>query len=253
VTPMAGSKVAPSRLCALCDRPMPLVRSHILPEFFYEHAYDDTGRFVELDFGHRPKEKLHQVGLRQHLLCADCDGRIGRWESSAAQLLRRLAAAPVSSSGLIEVPDFEYSSFKLFGISLLWRFDITRLSFFSAVRLGPFGELAKRALLAGNPGPPHSLGFAIARSGAYDLLKTVVTPPQSLRYRGRRGYFFLSYGFIWAFVVSSDAHGLAGTFPFVGADPILRVPILEASQDAMLAYLRATMRPGLNRMQRRAR
>jgi hypothetical protein len=238
----------PRTPCALCDREQRLVRSHVLPEFLYEHAYDETGSYVELDFGRRPRQRIRQVGLRQHLLCSECDGRLGRWESASAQILRRVVGAQVEPSGLIEIRDFDYTSFKLFAISLLWRFDVTRLGFFSAVRLGPFSNVAKRLLLNGTPGPPHLFGFAIARSAAYEIARTVLTPPEPIRYQGCRGYFFLAYGFTWAFVVSADSNQLRDYFPFVGAETTLKVPVLEQSRDSLLTYLRSAIMPGLNRL-----
>jgi hypothetical protein len=79
-----------SHICRLCGSDGPLCFSHVLPEFFYEGTYDEGHRFVSVTDHPRHRPRIMQKGLREHLLCAACEGRLSRYETYVAALLRAI-------------------------------------------------------------------------------------------------------------------------------------------------------------------
>jgi len=72
--------------CALCLQSRPLKRSHIIPEFMYQNVYDsDPKRFhsltVNIDDEAKSKSKVEQKGIRENLLCADCEVLLSKYEN----------------------------------------------------------------------------------------------------------------------------------------------------------------------------
>jgi hypothetical protein len=224
----------------LCLSPKSLRHSHIFPEFFYDRTYGDDGRFVAIRRDPTIKPRPFQKGLREYLLCSDCETAIGRCESYSSSLLRKLDAG-VAENGYILHSSFDYTLFKLFAVSLIWRASVARNGFFAAARLGPFKERARMMLLSGDPGPPHQLGFALARVGQSAIAQTVVSGPFSFKWRGQRAYHFVARGYRWVYLVSGIAEQFTAHFPFIGATTELRVPILNESDSDFLDWMKKAL------------
>jgi hypothetical protein len=74
--------------CALCQQDRELCASHIIPEFFYKPVYDEKHRFYT--FSTDPADEVEgpeQKGLREHLLCKDCEGKLSAWEGYARKVI----------------------------------------------------------------------------------------------------------------------------------------------------------------------
>ncbi len=71
--------------CALCQLNKPLRRSHIVPEFMYKPMYDFIHRFQGLSLNVSERPQTHQKGLREELLCHDCEQLLAnKYENYAA-------------------------------------------------------------------------------------------------------------------------------------------------------------------------
>src|SRR5438034_9908437 len=79
--------------CALCHQNKPLRQSHIVPEFMYKPMYDPLHRFEGLSLDVSEPPQIHQKGLREELLCQDCEQRFSRFEHHAAERFYRPAIA----------------------------------------------------------------------------------------------------------------------------------------------------------------
>lgn len=171
-------------ICKLCLCTKPLVESHIIPEYFYQGAYE-AGHHRYRVFDATPKHKVHfkQKGLKEPLLCDHCDRAIlGELDDYARKLLfgtgaklstahwkllnafqaRRYMQNPVGSVkppelrkrrdlklrfALVEGVDFE--SFGRFAVSVLWRASVSNQEFFRAVKLTTGLQESLRQLLLG--------------------------------------------------------------------------------------------------------
>ena len=167
-------------LCRLCGEPAPLVSSHIFPEFFYASLYGEANAYLSVsnDPRHRPTQR-RQRGLTERLLCAACDGKIGRYESYAASLLRRVDSIPLGPGGGVVVEGVDLFTFRLFGLSLLWRAHESTAPMFAAVQLGVRGERLRAKLQTGDPGAAHEFGFAIGKVTGLDMRGHLIKAPMS--------------------------------------------------------------------------
>src|SRR5437870_3517058 len=66
--------------CALCQQVAELCDSHIVPEFFYKPLYDSKHRFFRISSSPEKHDTTLQKGLRERLLCQQCETRLSRYE-----------------------------------------------------------------------------------------------------------------------------------------------------------------------------
>ena len=64
--------------CFLCLSEATLRASHVVPEFFYKPMYDEKHRFFTVSSDPERRDRMHQKGVRESLLCDDCEGRFAR-------------------------------------------------------------------------------------------------------------------------------------------------------------------------------
>ena len=113
----------------------------------HQDMYDSKHRFFGLSSDPTKKEMLFQKGLREPLLCADCEQQFGRYEKYASGVffggpsigLRR-------EKNVLCFTGLQYPSLKLFFLSLLWRMGVTSIAYLKGVELGAH-ELRLRQLL----------------------------------------------------------------------------------------------------------
>src|SRR5438876_116721 len=120
-------------ICALCKLNADLQYSHILPEFFYKQIYDPPPKkgFHVVSAVPSDRDEFMQKGLREHLLCTKCEGILSRWETKAKSAFLDSEGIQVTQhEQAIALSDLDYTTFKLFQLSLLWRMSVTKLDFF---------------------------------------------------------------------------------------------------------------------------
>ena len=130
---------------------MPLVRSHIVPEFLYKPHYDDKHR--ALLFGKRDAPYTTvQKGLRERLLCEECEARLQVFEDYFARYWFRRTPLPdrVVASEVV-LRDIDYAQFKLFLLSVVWRASVSDTA--PDMSLGPHEETIRNMLINVDPGP----------------------------------------------------------------------------------------------------
>jgi hypothetical protein len=202
-------------LCALCRMPAKLRRSHILPEFLYRALYDDKHRYSMVRAGTEPA-RYAQRGLTEPLLCATCEQRFGRYEKYADGVMTGQLGHRFRLVGSrITISEIDYTTFKLFQLSILWRASVSSLEFFKLVSLGPHEERIRCMLLGDEPGEPNSYGCLVvfASERGEDISDTFFNP-EPLRWSGQRMVKFFFAGSAWLFHCDSrvpPAH-LCGLF-----------------------------------------
>jgi len=153
-------------ICKLCLKQEKLRHSHILPEFMYQNIYDnDPKRFYTLDIDiaeiEKSKSRIQQKGIREFLLCDQCEGLISKYEDYAAETIyaKRLGnKAYIADSSV--TPDFQYfiydyagfsyQDFKIFLMSILWRLIISD-SFYTPEISPAVTERLRVAILTQDP------------------------------------------------------------------------------------------------------
>lgn len=190
--------------CALCQQNKVLRRSHIVPEFLYKEMYDPKHRFFALSCDASDRERWHQKGLREPLLCADCEILFSRFEGYAAKVFY---GGGVASSqrhqDLLVLHGLDYASLKLFFLSLLWRFGVTSIAELKGASLGPHSERLRKMLLAQDPGDPLTypcMLTAVMWEGKH--LGDLIVPPCLARIGGQHIWSIVVAGIVFTFFVA---------------------------------------------------
>jgi hypothetical protein len=193
--------------CRLCRRERPLLQSHVIPELLYRPLYGPTHqiRSAETDLPIR----LLRKGLREPMLCRDCEVLLGKHESY-------FASAWLGDNALEELPEpfngvvregLDYASFKLFHLSILWRCSVAMLPEFRGVALGPHEDRMREMILGGTPGLPSDYPIAacvLLRAGSTETHGGVVSVPIRQRY-GSGSVYTAVYGrCLWLFFISPN-------------------------------------------------
>lgn len=157
--------------CKLCGANRELVKAHIVPEAFFRvgRGPGDTALIMASSDPETPP-KRRPIGVYDpELVCGECENRFQGWDAYAADLfINRLdeiftpRVVDGDTIGFV-ANDVDYPRLKLFIISLLWRASASTQEFFGQVRLGPYEEHARAAVVSANPGMPQDFGTVFSR------------------------------------------------------------------------------------------
>ena len=149
-------KKPPLRECALCDKRAKLRHSHIIPEFQYRPLYDPRHRFSVISTKPQVRSKWEQKGAREYLLCEACEQKFSKLESYAKRVIFEDELHLVERlPGGVKLGGVDYTKFRLYLLSVLWRMGVSGLPMFANVDLGEHAELLRIALLSEKPGEAH--------------------------------------------------------------------------------------------------
>lgn len=197
--------------CRLCRQHRKLCQSHIVPEFCYKAAYDEKHRLLQINQDERGRSviKTLQKGLREPLLCRKCEARINRYEREFANYWYGAHGLPrtvcLQYKG-VQVDGCDFTSFKLFHLSVLWRASVSDL--FDTVSLGPYEAKIRSMLLRSDPGPDDQfpiLGFVLIHDDG-SVVHPLVSEPCPSRFENSHVYYMSYAGCEWVFVVTDHAN-----------------------------------------------
>jgi hypothetical protein len=191
-------------ICKLCQRTGRIRKSHIIPEFLYESIYDEKHRGIYLATEPNRILKYEQKGIRELLLCSDCEIYLSQYEGYGKKILSDIQEENSSSkANFYLLSNIEYSKFKLFLISVLWRAGISSIDFFSKIILSKNHEIRMREMLLNrDPGEPYEYGCAITENKLAIINEGIIMRPKQLKIMGHRFYYFIFPGILWYFIVS---------------------------------------------------
>ncbi len=190
--------------CRLCLKEKELCNSHIVPEFLFKALYaKEKHQFVQIEGA--PKVRKWQKGFREKMLCRECEDRLNKWETYAAQVFfsgNKLSMEKMSD--FIIIKNIDYTKFKLFQLSLIWRAGASNLHQFTNVSLGPHEEKLRSMLYEGNPGASYDYGCLIIFTPSYfDFTSKMMMLAKETRFDGHRCYMFVLAGLTWVFFISN--------------------------------------------------
>lgn len=217
--------------CRLCLQASELCDSHIIPEFLYKSLYSkEKHKFVQISGP--PKVRKWQKGFKEKMLCRDCEAKLNKWETYAAQVMfGGIEIGLEKLQGTIIVQNVDYTKFKLFQLSVIWRAGASGLQQFSNVNLGPHEEKLRCMIEKDDPGAPADYGCLIIFTPSYfDLTSQMMMLPQETKFDGHHCYVFLMAGMTWVFFVSSHVRQLLNIEKmFLGLGGVLPVMIENAA------------------------
>lgn len=194
-------------ICALCKENVELRNSHIIPEWVFTDLYDEKHRYNVLSTLPQRPRPHEQKGLREKLLCEDCEQQFSRYENYARKVVKGGEELTfVRRTGRIEITDIDYTKFKLFQMSVLWRAGIASHQMFSGIKLGPHVERLRMMLRQEDPGQETDypcLIFGITAQG--NSMPDLIVQPTWLRFEGFNCYRFTFCGLVWVFFVANHA------------------------------------------------
>jgi hypothetical protein len=232
-----GNAVTGAKLCALCQLPKILKKSHIVPEFMYQGMYDSKHRFLSISRDVSDRPRMHQKGFYEPLLCGDCEEKFSRYEGYAANVFYNNGAPSSTIEGsFITLRSVDYKKLKLFFLSLLWRFSVTTLNELKGASIGKHSEKLRMMLKSEDPGKELEYPFlltAVMWQGNH--IGDFIAPPMCAKLDAHHIWSFVVAGIVMSFYVSSHPQthipkeaflDLAGTLR-IDRKEITKIPYLH--------------------------
>ena len=128
--------------CRLCQLDRVLCNSHIVQEFLDSSLYNNQHKLMGITGQGNRDWKLLQKGIREYLFCSDCEQHLNeKYEKPFLQqwtIDHRLPNRMQNNS--VHSAIYNYQSFKLFHLSILFRSSVSSLPTFQRVNLGMHEE-----------------------------------------------------------------------------------------------------------------
>lgn len=199
-----------SSICRLCGGNRPLRHSHILPELVYRRIYDESHTAVSYRPELRREGRLRK-GLREPLLCSDCEARFQRWEDYFADAWFGSSGGVrplLLPTGVVLIEGLDYHRFKLFHLSIIWRASVSRLPEFRDFTLGRRESRVRSMLLNEEPGTSDAFplsGVALRDPETGTFMDRIVGMPRSSKLETQRTGLFIFAGVNWVYFTSGHA------------------------------------------------
>lgn len=194
-------------ICKLCGDAGKLCDSHIIPELCYRATYDSLHRSTKYQADPNSK-RLLQMGIREYLLCRSCEAQLNKFETGFKKYWYDRQALPQHvNTPVIEVSGFDYKTFKLFHLSILWRASVATIDAFNTVSLGRYEGKLRQILLAGNPGPEdHYPMYAqvLLKGQTGQVAYGLVGKPQQSQFDRATVYYTAYAGCEWVVMVTEN-------------------------------------------------
>lgn len=152
------------------------------------------------------KNRSEQKGLREYLLCEDCEQKISVWENYAKYVLeggsKKVQLDADTSGNLVTVSGIDYKQFKLFQLSILWRASVSSQVFFSKVSLGKYEERLRTMLFNDDAGECREFGCIMFGLKEDKAVTDIIEQPFMKHIDNGITQRFIFSGFLWSFMVS---------------------------------------------------
>lgn len=136
-------------ICKFCGKEKELIKSHIIPKCLL--GIKNNGRLVNVN-GQKKRidvNPIHQNGVKEYLLCSDCDNKLGYYDCHVNNLLNIEVPKLKADRNLngticrsLTSDKFDIDRLHKFFISLLWRMSICS----TPIPLGKYQEIAFKIL-----------------------------------------------------------------------------------------------------------
>lgn len=244
----------PVATCRLCGDVQPLCESHVIPRFMYEVLRNDKGffEFADLVDDSVPDpifsvSKYLPSGWYEYMLCEGCECKIGKWETYGRDVLRGEGGIKLAhTSDRIILYDIDYTRFKLFQMSILWKSSVCSRPEFGEVNLGRYEERLRQCLLHADPRAKTEFGCALTVLAGHDGQR--VHPPRRVNQPHIEIYYFVMGGFHWFSPVGEESLHEKPIQHMISTDGVLILSKMNY-RDFMRSFgVRGTVTKGRERM-----
>lgn len=195
--------------CKLCKEERQLRESHIFPEWLYKPLYDDNHRFFVLSTDANKRRGTRPKGIYERLLCHECEQQFSKLEGYARDVFHNLSLKVDEDDRAVVFSGLEYTPFKLFQMSLIWRASIASRPEMHKIDLGPHAERIRKMLFEDRPGEVYEYGSILMLPAlSQELMQQFVYPPERLSTKidGHSAYRGVFGGLFWLFIVSNHSY-----------------------------------------------
>ena len=201
-------------ICKLCLQDKPLLKkSHIAPDFFYKEFKDEDNSFLKVKLDTVTSKKTYTGLFEPDILCQNCDNIVlSQLEGYAYNVLytgkiKNLKMRnEITSDGVewVLCEGVDYKKFKLFLLSLVWRFSISSNDFYRFVDLGEHEETIRKMIFEGDAGDVLQFPCSVSSYRRYtDLPFEIISQPMKHRHNGGICYSVIMGGLVYTFYGSN--------------------------------------------------
>jgi hypothetical protein len=237
-----NGKNEPCRLCQSAGRELRF--SHIIPEFLYKPLGDEKRRYIALRAPQQlgAKRFFLQKGIREFLLCGNCEQHLAKYERYGALILRKLPDTSKEPPGSVQVTGVDYTKFKIFQLSLLWRAGVSKQASFQEVNLGPHEERLRVMVRDGDPGKQMDYGCILMRTQDPEPLNHILQLPHYVRLFEHHAYDMLLFGMVWIYIVTSHSSHLHEKRLFLSEAGVLPIHVTRTKSEQFIEGLRERLK-----------
>lgn len=203
-------------ICQLCNKDKPLIKnSHIIPNFLYRGLFDTRHRLVSINLDDFSDATYHQTGFKdKDILCRSCESEVlSKLERYAANTifgdLTKLDTEHFAGDAIhlpyIRFKNLDYTTIKLFLLSILWKSHISKNPFFKEIDLGPkYSEQLRQMIYNNDAGPEDAFEVILIRPETNGTRPTKsMVAPRCIKEGGNTAYVFHINEIMYHFNVSS--------------------------------------------------
>ena len=162
-------------VCQLCGEDKKLIKAHITPKCLNRLIQELYPAEHMIKISKKPGTYPKRTPAGEYddsILCAACDNHVlGSLDTYAGELLGKkiymntITKYPImnATQQYCIIPEYDYSSLKLFFLSVLWRMSVSTRPSFTKVNLGPYEAQIRDMLLRKYPGPPETFSIVLHR------------------------------------------------------------------------------------------
>jgi hypothetical protein len=167
--------------CKFCNNISTLVESHVIPKGLYWELVKENGKpSIEMSPHDGEYPARRPGGYYDYFLCSEHEKQFNDWDTYACELLR--SGIPARTNGGWIFQDINYSSIKLFFLSLLWRAHSAKIKFFDRIDLGPHANRIRNLIENKDASTPDNYSVSLWRSE--ELQSKAIIAPLTERYDG---------------------------------------------------------------------
>jgi hypothetical protein len=202
-------------ICRLCQEDTTLLKnSHIIPNFLYKGLFDEKHKIVNVNLNDFSDATFHQTGFKdKDILCAECDnvviGKHERYASNTIYGNHDKLDIEIYEGNAVVLPyvrfkNLDYTSIKLFFLSILWKSHISKNPFFNQIDLGSkYSEQLRQMILNNDAGPEDAFEVILVRPETKGSRPTKsMIAPRRLKADGNTAYLFHINEIMYHFNVS---------------------------------------------------
>ena len=138
------------------------IDAHLIPKAFAMEVKVDRGEQHLIVCKGNPRPQISHTGVYdREILCGDCDNILGRYESYAFDLFRRIRSQQLSGGNVISMDGIDGDMLVRFASGIAWKYAVTNPDR-GRIDIGPYKDILRMVALSSEQ-IPHTVDVTIAR------------------------------------------------------------------------------------------